>query len=174
MHWTWLKVNTLFLGTLWIRWRSGWERRRKPNLLSSESGLRKHGWTEPMMGNGPKCYCMYVLIKAQGGNKKYEKKNPKQGRKVPTKWCGCACCLTIKCYPNTKHILGLYEDTHSHPIGHDNAGFTCLPEDTCLRMAEMLHMGITHKQMVSLHCLIILTKYILISCLAIWNTKGPL
>ena len=93
---------------------------------------------------------LYVCARqGTGGNKKYEKKNPKQGRKVPTKRCGCTCRLTIKCYPNTEHILGLYEDTHTHPISQDNAHFTRLPEETRLRMAEMLHMGITHKWIMS-------------------------
>ena len=35
------------------------------------------------------------------GIKKYEKKFPEHGGKVPTKQCGCPCCLIIKCYPNT-------------------------------------------------------------------------
>ena len=93
---------------------------------------------------------LYVCARqGTGGNKKYEKRNPKQGRKVPTKRCGCTSRLTIKCYPNMEHVLGLYEDNHSHPIGPDNARFTRLPEETRLQMAEMLRMGITHKRIVS-------------------------
>ena len=93
---------------------------------------------------------LYVCARqGTGGDKKYKKRNPKQERKVPTKRCGCMSRLTIKCYPNTAHVLGLYEDNHSHLIGRDNARFTHLPEETRFRMAEMLRMGITHKRIVS-------------------------
>ena len=93
---------------------------------------------------------LYVCARqGTGGNKKYQKKHPKWDRKIPGKRCGCASRLTIKCYPNTECVLGLYEHDHSHPTGQDNARFTRLPEETRLQMAEMLRMGITHKRIVS-------------------------
>lgn len=102
---------------------------------------RSDGWIKKLM---------YVCAhQGTGGSKKYKKKHPKQGRKVPSKQCGCTSHLIVKCYPNTEQVLGLYEDEHSHPIGQDNARFTCLPEETHLQMAEMLRMGISHKQIVS-------------------------
>ena len=79
-----------------------------------------------------------------GGEKKYEKKHPEWGRKVPSKRCTCECHLTIKAYPNTSNILGQYYATHSHPIGDGNAHFTKLPKETHIQIAEMLCMGITH------------------------------
>ena len=94
---------------------------------------------------------VYVCARqGTGGIKKYEKKFPEHGRKVPTKQCSCTCCLIIKCYPNTAQVLRLYEDNHSHATGHDNARFTCLAADTRLQIAEMLRMGISHKCIVCL------------------------
>ena len=93
-------------------------------LKETQQNRTNGEWTQKLL---------YVCAR-QGtrGNKKYEKRHPKQGRKVPTKWCSCTSHLTIKCYPNTEHILGLYEDNHSQPIGQDNARFTRLPEETRL------------------------------------------
>ena len=82
------------------------------------------------------------------GKKKYEKKFPEHGRKVPTKRCSCTCRLIIKCYPNTAQVLRLYEGNHSRATGHDNARFTRLTTDTRLQIAEMLRMGISHKHIV--------------------------
>src|ERR1700722_3780658 len=67
---------------------------------------------------------------------------------IPSKRCGCTSRLIVKFYPNMEQVLGLYEATHSHPIGQDNARFTRLPEETRVRIAEMLRMGVTHEHIV--------------------------
>jgi hypothetical protein len=144
-----LSWNTLDMMEAWLR-KEEETKFIELRLKETQQNRTNGEWTQKLL---------YVCAR-QGtrGNKKYEKRHPKQGRKVPTKWCSCTSHLTIKCYPNTEHILGLYEDNHSQPIGQDNARFTRLPEETRLRMAEMLCMGITHKRIV--RCLILLTKYV--------------
>ena len=70
-------------------------------------------------------------------------------RKVPSKWSGCVGCLMVKSYPNTEHMLGMYEKDHSHVLGEMKAHFMCLPMETRVQIAEALHTGITHKWIVS-------------------------
>lgn len=92
---------------------------------------------------------IYVCARqGSGGIKKYTKKLDRD-RKVPSKRCSCSCRLVVMCYPNTKQVLGIYEDQHSHVIGHSNARFTRLPVGTRIRIAEMLRLGIEPKRIVS-------------------------
>jgi hypothetical protein len=107
-------------------------------LKETPKSIRWDGWT--------KKHVYVCACQRSGGRKKYKKKFPQQERNVTNKRCGCTCCLVVKSYPNTEHVLGLYEDKHSHMTGQDNAQFTCLPLETRLRIAEMLCLGITHKQ----------------------------
>ena len=65
------------------------------------------------------------------------------------KRCGCTCHLIVKCYPNMECVLGLYKDNHTHVIGQQNAQYICLPSETHLWVAEMLHLSITHKHIVN-------------------------
>ena len=51
-------------------------------------------------------------------------------------------------YPNTERVLGHSEESHTHPIGKDNARYVRLPTETRLRIAEMLRLGIAHKRIV--------------------------
>jgi len=101
---------------------------------------KEKAWTEKF----------YYICARQGtgGEKKYKKKHPEWGRKVPSKRCFCECHLTVKAYPNTPNVLGQYHAAHSHPTGDGNARFTRLPEETRVQIAEMLHMGITHDRIV--------------------------
>lgn len=93
---------------------------------------------------------IYVCARqGSGGKKGYEKKFPEQTRKILPKRCGCSCRLVVKSYPNTERVLGHYEETHTHPIGRENARYVRLPAETRLRVAEMLRLGITHKRIVS-------------------------
>lgn len=113
------------------------ELRLKDTLRSTGCGL----WTTKLI---------YVCARqGTGGSKKYTRKFPEQGRKVPTKRSGCTSRLTIKSYPNTARVLGRYEETHSHATGQVNARFTRLSMETRIKIAEMLRIGITHKRIVS-------------------------
>lgn len=38
-------------------------------------------------------------------------------RKVPHKRTSCGCRLTVKTYPGTDTVLGMYQPKHDHPIG---------------------------------------------------------
>ena len=111
--------------------------------------LRVKETRQNMKGDGWTKKHVYVCARqGTGGKKKYQKKFPEQGRKVPAKRSGCTCRLIIKCYPNMTCILGLYEDNHSHATGHDNAQFMRLTTDTRLQITEMLRMGISRKHIV--------------------------
>jgi len=109
-------------------------------LKERERNKRSDKWTEKLI---------YVCARhGTGGKSKYKKKKEDRGRNIPSKRCGCTSRLIVKCYPNTEQVLGLYEATHSHPIGQDNARFMRLPEETRVRIAEMLRMGVTHEHIV--------------------------
>ncbi|KAE9395218.1 hypothetical protein BT96DRAFT_789101, partial [Gymnopus androsaceus JB14] len=64
-----------------------------------------------------------------GGIKKEEKMQ--RNYKVGTKRIkgGCQCCLTMKTYPETSKVLGLYKVEHTHELGNANICYTCVPED---------------------------------------------
>ena len=65
------------------------------------------------------------------------------------KQTGCMCCLIVKLYPGTSHVLGKYTSNHNHPIGGVNVRFMCLSDLTKDQILEMLHMGISHDKIVS-------------------------
>jgi len=105
------------------------------------------GWTE--------CYYYVCARKGTGGEKQYDKKHPEWDRKVPTKRCRCTCHLTVKCYPNTPIVLGVYKSAHSHPIGNQNARFMRLSIETRSHIAEMLRLGVSADRIVSTYILIL-------------------
>lgn len=94
-------------------------------------------------------YYYVCARKGTGGASQYVKKHPEREQKIPSKLCDCPCRLTLKCYANTSKVMGIYDDSHTHPIGPANARFTRLTVETRTRIAEMLRMGISHKQIVS-------------------------
>ncbi|KAJ7488890.1 hypothetical protein FB451DRAFT_1166629 [Mycena latifolia] len=55
---------------------------------------------------------------------------------------GCPCRLTIKTYPDTARVLGLYAADHSHPTGDENVVFTRIPVQTRSKIEELLRQGI--------------------------------
>ncbi|KZP22578.1 hypothetical protein FIBSPDRAFT_657372, partial [Athelia psychrophila] len=57
--------------------------------------------------------------------------------------------LTVKCYAGISKVLGMYNDQHIHPTGHENARFTRLAHDTRIKIAEQLRLGVSHKRIVS-------------------------
>ena len=95
-----LSWNSLDKMEVWLRKE---EETKFIELRLKETQLNRTNdgkWTQKLLYV---CACQ-----GTGGNKKYKKRNPKQGRKVSMKQCGCPSHLTIKCYPNTEHILRLY------------------------------------------------------------------
>lgn len=80
--------------------------------------------TRPHHGNKWTAQYIYVCARqGSGGASRYIKKHD-WARKIPVKrLASCPCRLIIKTYPNTASTLGHYEDSHSHPVGHDNARY---------------------------------------------------
>ncbi|EJD33305.1 hypothetical protein AURDEDRAFT_131761 [Auricularia subglabra TFB-10046 SS5] len=78
------------------------------------------------------------------GAKPYDKKHSDRERKLPARGAAnCATRIYVKTYRNTPIVLGRYDATHSHSIGHDNARLTRVTEDTRVRIAELLRSGAT-------------------------------
>lgn len=126
-----------------VLWLKNEQKSKFIELLLKETPVNPKGskkWTKKHV---------YVCAwQGSGGRKEYEKKHPEQTRKILPKRCGCSCRLVVKSYPNTERVLGHYEESHTHPIGKDNAHYVRLPMETRLRIAEMLRLGITHKRIV--------------------------
>lgn len=92
--------------------------------------------------------------KGSGGNngQHYVKKHDRT-RKIESKRTDCECRLTVKTYPGTDTVLGLYQATHDHPIGYENARFTRLPDETRAEIERLLRLGVDPKTVVSDHIL---------------------
>ena len=114
-------------------------------LKDTIQGTVGEGWTQKSV-----YLCSH---QGTGGNKKYEIKKPMYAeRKVPSKWTGCKDCLMVKSYPNTEHILGMYEQDHLPVLGEMNPCFMHLPTETRVQIAEALHTGKEPQcMMISLH-----------------------
>ena len=98
--------------------------------------------------NGSKVYYYTCSCDGTGGVKDYTKKYPERERKIPSKQCRCSCHLIVKSYPNMDMLIGKYNADHSHPIEGENAWFTSLSKETHVKIAEMLHMKMSHSQIV--------------------------
>lgn len=83
-----------------------------------------------------------------GGIKEYTKKHPLWEWKVELKRDGCPCSLVVKSYPETPKLLGKYHQEHSYPTGNTNVRYTSLSKNTHMQISEMLHMGISHANIV--------------------------
>ncbi|KAF8143614.1 hypothetical protein K438DRAFT_1783632 [Mycena galopus ATCC 62051] len=73
---------------------------------------------------------IYVCAhQGSGGKSKYVPKNPDRLRNIPARRAaeGCPCRLTVKTYPDTTIVLGLYVREHSHPVGDANVIYTRIP-----------------------------------------------
>jgi hypothetical protein len=91
---------------------------------------------------------IYVCArKGSGGKKTYQKKYS-WTRKIPTKRIDCDCRLTVKTYPGTETILGMYQPEHCHPIGNENTCFTRLPDKTRAEIERLLRLGVEPKAVV--------------------------
>jgi hypothetical protein len=61
---------------------------------------------------------------------------------------GVPCHLTVKTYPGTCEILGMYNQEHTHEIGDANVKFTHLPKDIKDGIAHLLELGVQNGQIV--------------------------
>src|SRR5271163_2741834 len=83
---------------------------------------------------------IYICARGHsGGRSKYQKKHD-QERSIPSKKVGCSCRLTLKTYPNTSKILGLYVDRHTHETGNKNMCFTRLRKETRDEIERLLRL----------------------------------
>ncbi|KAI0037342.1 hypothetical protein FA95DRAFT_1507072, partial [Auriscalpium vulgare] len=67
-------------------------------------------------------------------------------RSYTAKRVGCPCRLTVKTYPDTDTVRGMYCKDHSHATGSENVKFTHLSKATRDHIAEMLRMQIKPDQ----------------------------
>ncbi|KAI5823126.1 hypothetical protein K523DRAFT_225051, partial [Schizophyllum commune Tattone D] len=56
--------------------------------------------------------------------------------------------LTVKTYPGTDTVLGLYRDQHTHPVGTKNLRWTRLPKETKRKVEMMLRLGMNTTKIV--------------------------
>ncbi|KAE9383567.1 hypothetical protein BT96DRAFT_782109, partial [Gymnopus androsaceus JB14] len=54
--------------------------------------------------------------------------------------------LTMKIYPETSKVLGLYKVEHTHELGNANVCYTRVPEDDRAEIAGLLRMGVEPRQ----------------------------
>ena len=80
--------------------------------------------------------------------KEYIPKHPERQRNVPSKRTGCPCRLTVKVYPKTQEVLGMYKHEHAHSIGNKNLKFTPLSKEVRNKIADMLKSGIENDRIV--------------------------
>jgi hypothetical protein len=96
---------------------------------------------------------IYVCARqGSGGVKKYDPKHPDRVRNIPARRAedGCTCRLTVKTYPDTSNILGLYVPEHSHPIGNANVVYTRIPVETRNQIERLLRDGMRPDLVVSI------------------------
>jgi hypothetical protein len=90
----------------------------------------------------------YVCARAwSGGESRYET-TTNQKRKIPSKKTGCPCNITIKCYRDTKVVLGRYENRHDHPIGIANEPFMRLTDRSWEQMRAMVIQKVDPREIV--------------------------
>lgn len=106
-----------------------------------------------------------------GGNTKYKKKHDRD-RKIGSRRCGCKCRLTIKMYPNTSTVLGMYNSEHNHDLGSANAKFTRLSKDTRRKIENLLRLGVQPKHVVrSPHIYVPFTQILTIPIICISSIR---
>jgi hypothetical protein len=79
-----------------------------------------------------------VLLERGRLSKAYSVKNFDWKHSVPSKRTGCPCQLTVKTYPDTKEVLGMYSKGHAHKTGDDNLKFTWLSKEVRDKIVDML------------------------------------
>jgi hypothetical protein len=99
-----------------------------------------------------------------GGSKAgYMKKNPHWERKVPSKITGCSASLTVKSYPGTDYLLGVYDAGHDHAVGPENLRFTRISSSTRDWIAALVRTHVKTKEIVCCGVCLEISHCILIS-----------
>jgi hypothetical protein len=83
-----------------------------------------------------------------GSAPRYTPKHPERKRNVPSKRSGCPCRLTVKTYPGSQEVLGMYNEEHTHDIGNENLRFTRLSKEVRDRIVQLLQLGVENEQIV--------------------------
>jgi hypothetical protein len=142
-------------------WHRNKELAHSIELISSTTSHSGQAWT---------LRCIYVCTHEWLGGESHYEKTTNWERKIPSKKMGCPCNIIIKSYPNTKIVLGCYEDRHDHMIGIANALFMHLTARFQERMREMVIQKIDpreimHNQVPCDHALLIecISRYPLFS-----------
>lgn len=92
---------------------------------------------------------IYICSCQGSGGKSHYQPTKGFARKIPSKRTGCPCRLTVKTYPGTTEVLGLYKSEHSHPIGDENLKYTRLDVETRKEIENYLRLGVEPKKVVS-------------------------
>ncbi|KAL0568023.1 hypothetical protein V5O48_013969, partial [Marasmius crinis-equi] len=92
----------------------------------------------------------YIYVCARngtGGKKKYERKTERK-RNIPSKRLeeGCPVKLTVKAYPGTAKLRGVYSGEHSHDVGNGNVRFTRISKEDKEEMVHLLRLGVDPKR----------------------------
>ncbi|KAJ7291853.1 hypothetical protein C8J57DRAFT_1043714, partial [Mycena rebaudengoi] len=93
---------------------------------------------------------IYVCSRQGSGGKSHYQPTKGFARKIPSKRTGCPCHLTVKTYPGTTEVLGLYKSEHSHPIGDENLGYTRLDVETRKEIENYLRLGVEPKKVLEI------------------------
>ena len=124
----------------WLRMEEqlkGIELRRK-EVRQPKSGLE---WTEK--------HYFVCTRQGTGGKVNYERKHPGWNRNIGSKRIGCPCHLTVKTYPGTTQLLGMYSQEHTHEIGQGNLKFQRLRSETRELIANLLKIGVDPQRIVN-------------------------
>ncbi|KAJ7221006.1 hypothetical protein B0H12DRAFT_1031614 [Mycena haematopus] len=140
-----LKWNSLGEMQLWLR---NEERKNSIEFVTKEprrnSNKKDHHWLMK--------YIYVCARQGSGGKSKYVPKHPERLRNIPARRAedGCKCRLTVKTYPDTISVLGLYVPAHSHPIGNANVVYTRIPVQTRAEIERLLREGMRPDLVVSI------------------------
>ena len=121
-------------------WKSAQEEKSMVEFIVKETKFNKGNSSGPLWKKQVIFVCGWGK---SGGEKRYNKKYDRH-RKIPTKKVadGCKARLTVKTYPGIATVLGLYQDTHLHPVGNENVKFTRLSKETHKEIEHLLRLGV--------------------------------
>jgi hypothetical protein len=121
----------------------------KPECVDKSIEFVKRGMPQAGPGFGWLEKHIYVCSRQGSGGKSRYRPTKGWTRKIPSKRTGCCCRLTVKTYPGTAEVLGLYNSDHSHKIGDDNLKYTRLDVETRKEIENYLRLGVEPKKVVS-------------------------
>jgi hypothetical protein len=113
----------------------------------------KRGMPQPGLGFGWLEKRIYVGWRQGSGGKSHYQPTKGWTREISTKRTGCSCRLTVKTYPGTAEVLGLYNSDHSHPTGDENLKYTRLDVETRKEIENYLRLGVEPKKVVNISLL---------------------